>query len=235
MATKLVVFDLDQTLVDFIATHDETTHRLFKNFFGVDAWLTEIDFGGRSLRDSFARLGALKGVPEAEVRRQGDAMLACYDAIFPHLLPREDAAKCVLPGVIDLLESLFHTGDILALYTGDSAAVAQAMLAATGLGKYFRLCFYGTESLSRADMVRQAALEASRLAGKTINGNDIVIIGDSLRDIEAAREVGAIIIAVATGFHTPEQLRARRPDYLFPDLSDVRSVLRIINGTGNPA
>ena len=50
---KLIIFDLDQTLVDFIAIHDEAVYRLFKTLFTVEARLTEIDFAGRSLTETF--------------------------------------------------------------------------------------------------------------------------------------------------------------------------------------
>ena len=57
---KLVIFDLDQTLVDLIFIHDETTRQLFQKHFGVEARLTEIDFAGKSLLQCFADLGKLK-------------------------------------------------------------------------------------------------------------------------------------------------------------------------------
>jgi hypothetical protein len=50
---KLIIFDLDQTLVDFITVHDEVTRRLFSEYFNINARLTEIDFAGKSLKDNF--------------------------------------------------------------------------------------------------------------------------------------------------------------------------------------
>lgn len=47
---KLIIFDLDQTLVDATAVHDETIRKLFKEQFNVDASLYEIDFAGKDLR-----------------------------------------------------------------------------------------------------------------------------------------------------------------------------------------
>ena len=45
---KLVISDLDQTLVDFISIHDEVTQKLFRRYFSVDARLTDIDFKSRA-------------------------------------------------------------------------------------------------------------------------------------------------------------------------------------------
>jgi phosphoserine phosphatase len=49
---KLIIFDLDQTLVDSISVHDKATNELFKRRFGVDARLREIDFAGKSLKEN---------------------------------------------------------------------------------------------------------------------------------------------------------------------------------------
>jgi beta-phosphoglucomutase-like phosphatase (HAD superfamily) len=60
---KLVIFDLDQTLVDFLSVHNEVTRRLFKRFFNVAIRLTEIDFTGKSLTENFSELVRLKNIP----------------------------------------------------------------------------------------------------------------------------------------------------------------------------
>ena len=79
---KLVIFDLDQTLVDFISVHDEATRELFQRFFGLEARLTEIDFAGKSLIDIFLELARLKGVPEGRVGEIGPELLEEYERIF---------------------------------------------------------------------------------------------------------------------------------------------------------
>jgi len=86
---------------------------------------------------------------------------------------------------------------------------------------------------TRADMVRRALAKAEELTGKQFQGKDIVIIGDSIRDIEVGKEFGALTIAVATGFHTAGELAARQPDYLFKSLRDYRKVIKAIGGNGN--
>jgi len=94
---KLVIFDLDQTLVDFIKVHDKAVNTLFKRYFGIDAWLTEIDFAGRSLTDSFITLAKKKNLPEDEVRNKLSEMLADYDRVFIAGMPGKAEEK-VLPG-----------------------------------------------------------------------------------------------------------------------------------------
>ena len=224
---KLVIFDLDQTLVDFISVHDEATREVFQKFFGVEARLTEIDFAGKSLTDIFLELATLKGIPESRVSEIGRELLETYERIFGEKLPR-DTSNHVLPGVRRLLEELAKTDNFVVLYTGDSAGIVQRVLKATDLGRYFRFCVYGTEAETRVGMVRLAVSKAENITHKKFRGKDIVIIGDSIRDVESGRQVNATTIAVATGFHSEEQLSVGGPDYMFRNLRNYRKVLQAI-------
>lgn len=224
---KLVIFDLDQTLVDFLSVHEEATQRLFSKFFNVDARLTEIDFAGKSLIENFNELARLKGIPERIFRDRTSQLLESYETAFGETLPR-DAAKYVLPGVTDLLGELSKTDHIVTLYTGDSPGIVGHVFRATGLGRYFRFCFYGTEVDHRSDMVKLAINKAEQSMEREFKGKNIVVIGDSIRDVECGRLFGALTIAVATGFHSKEELLKAGPDYLFDSLEDYRKVLKAI-------
>lgn len=224
---KLIIFDLDQTLVDFLSVHEEATRRLFKEFFDVDARLTEIDFAGKSLIENFSELARLKGIPEDIFRRKTSQLLESYETTFAENLPR-DATKCILPGVGELLGELSKTDHIVTLYTGGSPGIVNQVFRATGLGGYFRFCFYGTEVENRSDMVKLAVNKAEKSTGREFRGKNIVIIGDSVRDVECGKLFGALTIAVATGFHSKEELLKVGPDYLFDNLKDYRKVLKTI-------
>jgi len=227
---KLVIFDLDQTLVDFITIHDETTLELFRRFFGVDARLTDIDFAGRSLADNFGELARRKNVPADKFSEKLPELLDNYERIFAEKMP-QDASRYILPGVKELLIELDKTDNFIVLYTGDSSGTVDTVFQATGLGKYFRFSQYGTEVKTRTEMARKAIEKAAALTRRKFSGKDIVIIGDSVRDIDCGKEFNALTIAVATGFHSAEELAAHKPDYLFKSLKDYRKVLKAISGT----
>jgi phosphoglycolate phosphatase-like HAD superfamily hydrolase len=224
---KLVIFDMDQTLVDFISIHDRAARELFKQYFDVDARLTEIDFAGRSMAENFLELAKLKNIPEDKIRQNSEVLLNRYETNFSESIPPR-ASKYVLPGVKPLLEELLRMGHLVALYTGDSAAIVSQVFKATGLGKYFKFSVYGTEAKTRADMVRLAVKRAESLAGRRFRDKDVVIVGDSVRDIECGKEIKALTIAVATGFHSEEELRKHKPDFLFGNLKDYKQVLKAI-------
>jgi phosphoglycolate phosphatase len=224
---KLIVFDLDQTLVDFLSVHEEVTRTLFRRFFNVDARLTEIDFAGKSLIENFSELARVKDISEDIFRRKINQLLESYETTFGESLPR-DAAKYILPGVGELLGELSKTDHIVTLYTGDSPRIVNQVFRATGLGRYFRFCFYGTEVESRSDMVKLAMDKTEKSTGREFRDKNIVIIGDSVRDVECGKLFSALTIAVSTGFHSKEELLKVGPDYLFDNLKDYRKVLKAI-------
>ena len=207
---KLIIFDLDQTLVEFITVHDKATKELFRKFFQVEAQLTEVDFAGRSLVENFVQLGKRRGISEDKIRDSSKQLLNEYDRNFVKNIPA-NASEYVLPGVKRLLDELTRTDNLIVLYTGDSPDVAKAMLSATTLQKYFRFCQYGTEVETRADMIKLAVKKAEKITGNKFQNQDIVIVGDSLRDVECGKQFGALTIAITTGFHTREELLKQVP------------------------
>ncbi len=215
---KLVIFDMDQTIVDVMPVHEEATDRLFQSFFGVHASLIEIDFAGRSLTSNFASLARLKGIPEDQIEEQQEALLRAYEKIFADTI--QEPNEYVLPGVLSLLESLSTEGHVLAIYTGNSAAVVRSVLLATGLGQYFLFCVHGNDAEDRAGMVKLAIEKARDMTGIEFRDKDIVVVGDSTRDVQSGKAVGAVTIAVSTGIHSSEQLLDNEPDFLFSDLEE---------------
>ncbi|MDO8578997.1 MAG: HAD family hydrolase [Dehalococcoidales bacterium] len=227
---KLVIFDLDQTLVDLITIHNELTRKLFRRVFGVDATLTEIDFAGKSLLDNFKELAELKRIPDAEFNSGNRDLLESYEDLFEEAIP-VDGSKYVLPGARELLSELTRMNHFIVLYTGGSRRIGESVLRITGLDKYFRLRFYGTEVKARADMVMMAIEQAGKLNNRSFQGRDVVIIGDSIRDIECGKEVKALTISVATGFHSRSQLQEKGADFIFDSLKDWRKIVDIINNS----
>ncbi len=224
---KLVIFDLDQTLVDFLPWHDKATRKLFKELFGVDAKLSETDFAGRSLMENFTALARLKNVPQEVFGAKSRQLIGAYERIFIRHLPR-DATGLVLPGARELLDGLSRTDNLVALYTGNSPGIVKRVLLASGLARYFRFCLSGTEVKTRADMVRQAIAKGGEMTSRKFIGKEIVIVGDSLRDIECGKQFDALTVAVATGFHSERELSEYKPDYLFKSLEDYPAVLEAI-------
>lgn len=226
---KLVIFDLDQTLVDVLGVHDAAVQELFRREFGIKASLMEIDFAGRSIQQNLLALAYKKSVPDATIARTG-IITDIYDNIFIEKLP-DNAVYAVLPGVFPLLKTLEKKGHLTGLYTGDSDKIANAVLHATGLDHFLKLRVGSDEANTRADQLKLVVSKAENIVNRTFRKASVVVIGDSVRDIDSGREIGAVTIAVTTGPHTEKELGQHRPDYLFPSLNDYQLVIEAVETT----
>ncbi|HEU4732289.1 MAG TPA: HAD family hydrolase, partial [Kofleriaceae bacterium] len=159
-----------------------------------------VRFGGKTdpalIEEIFvARLGR----PPSEAERA-----AFLDAYLTRL--HGDLARTgveVLPGVVEALAWLAVRPDVLlGVATGNVRAGADAKLAAAGLARYFALGGYGSDSQVRADLVA-AAIRRGRERAEI---HEVVVVGDTVHDITAARACSAIACAVATGSDPAEAL-----------------------------
>jgi phosphoglycolate phosphatase len=131
----------------------------------------------------------------------------------------------ILPGVREILARLQQLGVTQSLLTGNLEPIARLKLVCAGLDSYvnFELGAYGSDHHDRTCLVpvtRQRLRQQLQL-----DEADIVVVGDTPRDIACARAGGARAIAVATGFYKREQLEAHQPDGVLDDLSDTHAVV----------
>ncbi|MGY0232239.1 HAD family hydrolase [Longispora urticae] len=179
------------------------------------------------------------GVPHAEAPGLLGAYLAAlHDAAVDLMGDYRDRAR-VLPGAREVLEVLHGRADVLpVLVTGNIRSVAEAKMTALGLhGLVAWDCGgYGADSPVRADLVRTAWQAASRHTRAPIPPGRVIVVGDTPRDIDAARTAGVTAVAVATGAHTAPDLAGA--DLVLPDLAGPRTAERILaarpQGTARP-
>ena len=62
-----------------------------------------------------------------------------------------------------------------------------------------------------------------------IKGEEILIVGDGLEEIEIAKTIGAISVAVTHGYWSTSRLKAAKPDYLINSLKEVIRIVKRIN------
>jgi phosphoglycolate phosphatase len=135
----------------------------------------------------------------------------------------------VLPGVPDLLARLSDRGEHrLAVLTGNLREGARIKLRHFGIDHHFSLDAgaYGDDHHDRNELGPIAHGRAMGFFGEEFAPENIVVIGDTLRDIACARAFGAKVLAVATGAASWEELERGRPDGLVGDLTEVAEVER---------
>jgi phosphoglycolate phosphatase-like HAD superfamily hydrolase len=226
---KLAVFDLDQTLVDLVWLHNRAAEAVFQRWFGVSAQATEVDSSGRSLDDILREVSRRRGFSTVKVEAEMPAMLEAYHRVFLDNLCG-DSLRCLLPGVPGVLDALIAAGALVGLYTGNSPAVGAAILEATGIGHYFRYRQFGTEVPVRSDMLRRIIRDIARDTGRVFGGKELVVLGDSARDVAAGLEMGARVVGVATGFYPVDELKRLGADVVFKDMGDTAAVSAAVCG-----
>lgn len=221
---KILLFDVDGTLVLTGGAGVQAMHRTFANLFGVKNGLDGVELAGRSdaaiLRSALDKNGLSSDDFPAQVRR--------FRAVYPRHLAvtlREATGGRVLPGVRELLTALQpRRGVRLGLATGNFREGAELKLTHYGLWRFFDGGAFGEDGEERAELVA-AAISRMSDGGGELDRSAVYVIGDTVYDIEAAKANGAVAVAVNTGGTTADRLRAAGPDLLFPDLSDWRAVL----------
>ncbi len=216
MMPRLVLFDIDGTLLRPIGIGRRSLERAFAERYGRTGVFEGIRFHGRTdpeiLGDGLARIGA----PPAELR----AAVATY---LVHL-EREiaEAPPLALPGVMDLMKALRALPEVvLGLVTGNVRRGAAIKLGRDGLWPHFDVGAFGDDSTDRAELVRLARQRAERLGRGSFAGRAVIHVGDTENDVLAARGGDAVAVAVATGGMDRAALAAHSPDHLFDSFEPV--------------
>lgn len=187
----LYLFDIDGTLLHAHGVGRRAFDAVFADQHGLADASDGIRYSGKTdpaiVDDIFrARLG--RDGTEAEHA----AFLNAYVRELDDLLARQS---------VDVLEGVAATLDWLAprarlgVATGNIRAGADAKLASAGLQHRFEVGGYGCDSRIRAELVA-AAIQRGRAYGPV---EQVVVVGDTIYDIAAARACNATVCAVATG------------------------------------
>jgi phosphoglycolate phosphatase len=227
---KLVLFDIDGTLITSRGAGRRAMRTALERVFGAAGGIDQYDLGGRTdTRIVHDVMGALGWEP-ARVKDRLDDFFEAYLAGLTSEIG-DGRHVVTLPGVSLVVDRLAQSADVvLGLVTGNIEEGARIKLLPTGLWPHFRVGAYGSDHMDRRLLPSLAARRAHALVGHAFAPTDVVVIGDTPHDIDCARAFGAVAIAVSTGQYTRAALLAERPDHLFDDLADVERVLETVLG-----
>ena len=89
----------------------------------------------------------------------------------------------------------------------------------------FPIGAYGSEADDRNELPKLALDRAIAHVRHNISGQDVIIIGDTVKDVEAARAIGGVAVTVFTGFEDRQLLINSKPDYMLEDLTTFRTTV----------
>jgi phosphoglycolate phosphatase len=203
----------------------------FEEIFSVRGAFEGIPMAGRTDAWILADGAAAHSIPE-----DSPDLTRFPEVYLRHLvveLDKPGARKGVMPGVRELLEALSLRDDVyVALLTGNYEAGARIKLEYFDLWRYFPCGAFGDDAPNRNGLVPKAVARVAACGGPAFSVADAVVIGDTPLDVACAAFSGARSIAVATGSHTVEDLRAAGADVVLQDLGDTAQVLRVIADLG---
>jgi phosphoglycolate phosphatase len=223
---RLVLFDIDGTLIKTGGAGEKAFAEVCKREFNVPDATRHLHFAGRTdpsiVRDFFQQFG-IAPTPETFAR-----FFSAYVIWLEKILGTLDGS--VLPGVRELVaafQGMAHC-PVIGLLTGNIKQGAQLKLSHYRLWDLFAMGGFGDDHEDRNQIAAIARDRGSKIIGAQLKGEEILVIGDTPRDVECGRAIGAKVLAVATGIFSVDQLRECAPDWVVPSLAAVSQTVALV-------
>jgi phosphoglycolate phosphatase-like HAD superfamily hydrolase len=213
-----VLFDIDGTLITSGGAGGVAWREAFQELYGIpadigkftDAGMTDPEVGRRTFASVVGHEPSHRELARVLAVRQEHLARAVADS----------AGYRVLPGVEATLRGLRDEGYLLGITTGGMEAAAHVKLARGHLNHFFSFGGYGSDSADRVALTRCAVERAARLAGRSLERDEVLDVGDTPLDISAAHGAGAVAVGVATGHYDVDALRSAGADHVLASLEE---------------
>ena len=224
---RLVLFDIDGTILRSNGAGRRAMIAALREIFGGTGPENH-SYDGKTDPQIVREVMRIEGHRDTHIDERMDALMTLY---LTHL-ERElvEANTVVYPGIHELLDALEARDDtVLGLLTGNLREGAHAKLRAAGIDPArFRIGAFGSDHEHRPELPGVARQRAQAELGIDLEGEHLVIIGDTPADIECGRALGVRAIGVATGSYSVEELSRHAPHAVFETLADTQRVVSAI-------
>jgi phosphoglycolate phosphatase-like HAD superfamily hydrolase len=227
MKMRLILFDIDQTLVDMAGVGMRCLRRAFREV--CKAELEGVVPDGRTdpaiLREGLA----IARIPPGHWADLERKCLAYYVEALEAELAVPDSGRHLKPGVQLLLDTLSQADWArLGLLTGNLESTARLKLRSLGIEHYFPVGGFASDCSNRCNLGPVALERARRFFRVPLQPSQVWVVGDTTHDVQAAHALGARALAVASGRYPVPALEESRPAAVLADLSDLDRVLQIL-------
>ncbi len=215
----ILLFDIDGTLLLTGGIGTQSFRQAFSELYGrapdmscYSPWgATDYEIARSLLEFHFPE----RAVEHAEV----DAFLAHYLERFHDALPGDQGFR-LMPAALTCLEKMSERSEnLVGVATGNLSRAGWSKLERGGLHHWIRFGGFAEDGPERADILRAAEQRGLALAGP--GAHSVWVIGDTPKDISAARAIGARVVAVSTGKFNRDELAPHDPDILLDDLQPL--------------
>ncbi|HEX8874582.1 MAG TPA: phosphoglycolate phosphatase [Nitrosospira sp.] len=220
LRVKAVMIDLDGTLLDTARDLAEAANMMLRELGRAELPLETIQsYIGKGIQMLVKRTlsGSLDGEPDSNLFRKA---MPLYERDYAKTL-------CVntrpYPGVLEGLDILRKSGFRLACVTNKAEAFTLPLLRATGLLDYFDIVLSG-DSLPKKKPDPMPLLHACAQFG--IQPHEMLLIGDSLNDTQAARSAGCRVFCVPYGYNEGRDVHELDCDAIVPSLDHATKLIQ---------
>ncbi len=202
MKIKTIIFDFDGTIADTL----EVIIKLF-NQFSEEFALPKI---GLTDKTELRNLSAKELM--AEYKMPAWKFLKLNQKILTNL--KKDITKLEpINGIKELLIELKKKNFQLGILSSNQKENIQLFLDQ----HQFEVDFiYSEKNLFGKDKVLKHLVKRHRL-----NKDEVIYVGDEVRDVEASQKAGIKVLAVTWGFNSIERLKKAKPDYIITDPKEI--------------
>jgi phosphoglycolate phosphatase len=213
----VVLFDVDETLVHTGGSGARSWKVAFDKIYGIPADIGEHTSAGETdpevARETFKAV--VKRDPSDD---ELDRIYAQYLLNLSEDIVVSEGYR-MLPGADQCLARLVEAGVLLGLVSGAMEGAARTKLIPANLNRYFLFGAYGSDSPDRAELTGLAIEKATRLHAQ-LTPDQVFVVGDTPRDIDATRKAGAVSVGVGTGKYSVAELSEAGADHVLSSLAD---------------
>jgi phosphoglycolate phosphatase len=216
---RLILFDIDGTLIRTAGAGVRAFEHTFATEFNVPRATASLNFAGRTDRSLVRECFQLHRIEPSSDNFQ--RFFDSYVFWLHHLLSELNGQICA--GVRELINGFQNLPEppLLGLLTGNIRLGAEIKLRHYDLWGCFEMGAFGDDHEDRNQLAVLARERAGRALRKELRGRQILVIGDTPRDIECARCIEASVLAVGTGGFSCTQLRAHQPTWAVENLAQI--------------
>jgi phosphoglycolate phosphatase-like HAD superfamily hydrolase len=221
-AQNAYLFDIDGTLLrSRDRVHFDSFASSVQRVTGFEVTLSGILLHGSTDTAILREACHQAGVPAEVLEQRTEAILeAMRNAVAER---RQEMDLVRMPGVEQVLDHLARKGALLGVASGNLETIGWIKVEQAGLREWFRFGGFSDSFSVRSELIGHAGRMARELAG---SGAQICVVGDTPRDIEAARANFMSVIAVATGRYSFDELLALQPEVCASTLADLLALTR---------
>lgn len=226
--STLLLFDIDGTLLDTRGAGAGALLDATEQVLGLPREkVPPLDLAGATDGAVVRKLFADAGQPYEPSKAA--AFQECYLACLERRLQHAEFPGRLLAGVLPLLASLAdHERVALGLLTGNWRAGARLKLERFGIHGHFLDGGFGDDGEHRNDLGPVAVRRMAQVTGRTFAPHQVIVIGDTPKDIACAHAMGARCLAVATGVFALDSLTPFQSWKVLESLEDTEALIEVL-------